>query len=255
VRNHPAHEPARCAVIGYSTVKGEGLRGQRHTLRQFLDEDCARCRGGTAGLFAGGETLSWARDAYCASPSEFGAGGHVIFLGGANDDFLTGIVSIARMVIVASMGIDQWRQNQIAAAAAARVETERQTGALQGLIDCVHARGAAFLFLHDFLVTDLETGRSADRAAMLKSRRAVVEAAGGAFVDLLDRFADEAGVSWFNDYVHLSVIAHEQVANLACPLGRDSHGPDSVAQSNESVALVAARGRGAPASDPAPAGF
>ena len=49
----------------------------------------------TAGRFAGGETLSWARDAYCASASEFG-GGDVIFLGGVNDDFFTGIVSIAR---------------------------------------------------------------------------------------------------------------------------------------------------------------
>ena len=217
-RNHPDHEPMRCAVIGYSTVAGEGLRRHEGGVRRFLDEDCTRCRGQTGGLFAGGETLSWARDAYCASPTEFGADGQVIFLGGVNDDFLTGVLSIARMVIVGWMGSEPWQQNQIAAAAAARAQTERQAAALQGLIDCVHARGAQFLLLHDFLVTDMETGRSPDRAAMLDSRRAVVEAAGGTFVNLLDPFAADAGVSWFNDYVHLSAIAHERVANLACPL-------------------------------------
>jgi hypothetical protein len=126
------------------------------------------------------------------------------------------------MIIVGSMGSEPWRRKQIAAAAAARAQTEGQTAALQGLIECVHARGGQFLFLHDFLVTDMETGRSPDRAAMLSSRRAVVEAAGGTFVNLLDPFAADAGVSWFNDYVHLSAIAHQRVASLACPLGRDS---------------------------------
>jgi hypothetical protein len=83
---------------------------------------------------------------------------------------------------------------------------------------CAQERQAGFLFLHDFLVTDMVTGREADRATMLARRRAAVEDSGGRFVDLLDVFATEAGVSWFNDYVHPSAIAHERIAELACRL-------------------------------------
>jgi hypothetical protein len=52
---------------------------------------------------------------------------------------------------------------------------------------------------------------------MLERRRAVVEAGGGRFVDLLGAFGGEAGVAWFNDYVHLSLVAQRRLAGLACP--------------------------------------
>ena len=51
---------------------------------------------------------------------------------------------------------------------------------------------------------------------MLAARRAAVEAAGGTFVDLFEVFGPEAGVSWFNDYVHPSLLGHERIAELAC---------------------------------------
>src|SRR5204862_325554 len=56
----------------------------------------------------------------------------------------------------------------------------------------------------------------ASRAA---ARRAAVEGAGMTFIDLLDAFGDEVGVAWFNDYVHLSQVAQERIAALACHSG------------------------------------
>ncbi len=217
---HSDHmHPDTCAVVGYSTAAGASLRdaSRRHSgILAFLDEDCARCRDKTGGFGGGGETLGWARDAYCTSPPSFGADGQVVFLGGVNDDFQWGVFSVARLLIVAEQGIEPWRRNQASAAAASLARIGAQAAALDDLAQCARSRHARFLFLHDFLVTDLLAGRDRDRAAMLARRRAVVEAAGGTFVDLLAVFGAEAGVSWFNDYVHPSLIAHERIANLAC---------------------------------------
>ena len=217
VRTHADRGQAdTCAVVGYSAVKGEGLRRERGGIRSFLDTGCMRCRDQTAGLFAGGETLAWARDAYCASAPTFGAGGLVTFLGGANDDFFWGMISIARLFIISQQGSEPWRRNVAAAAAASQARIEEQASAIDGLMRCTRSRGARFLFLHDFLVTDMVAGREPDRAAMLSRRRAAVEVAGGTFVDLFEVFATQAGVAWFNDYVHPSLVAHERIADLVC---------------------------------------
>jgi hypothetical protein len=216
---HIHGEPARadrCAVLGYSTVKGEGLRHESGGIRSFLDEDCGGCRQTTAGLFAGGETLAWVRDAFCGSEPAFGARGLVTFLGGTNDDFFTGMLSIARLFIVSGRGSELWRDSVTAAAAASRGRLEVQTSAIASLGRCIQSRGAQFLFLHDFLATDLLGGRDQDRAAMLAARRAAVETAGGTFVDLFEVLGAEAGVAWFNDYVHPSLLGHERIAELAC---------------------------------------
>jgi hypothetical protein len=216
---HVQGEPARvdrCAVLGYSAVKGEGLRHERGGIRYFLDEQCGGCRQTTAGLFAGGETLTWMRDAFCRSEPAFGEHGLVTFLGGTNDDFFTSMLSIARLFIVSGQGSEAWRRNVTAAAAASRRRLDAQTSAITSLGRCIQSRGARFLFLHDFLATDLRAGRDPDRAAMVGARRAAVEAAGGTFFDLWEIFGPEAGVSWFNDYVHPSLLGHERIAELAC---------------------------------------
>jgi hypothetical protein len=211
-------QPDTCAVIGYSAAGGAGLRSGHGGVSVFLDEGCEPCRAKTGSLSAGGETLAWARDAYCASESSFATDGHVIFFGGANDDFFWGLTSVARLFVVGEQGIDRWRRSQAPAAAASLARIEAQTSALEGLMRCAHLRHAGFLFLHDFLVTDMSIGREADRAAMLARRRAAVEEAGGTFVDLLDIFRDQAGIAWFNDYVHPSAVAHERFAELVCGL-------------------------------------
>jgi hypothetical protein len=208
--------PDRCAVIGYSTVKGEGLREDRGGIRWLLDDACEPCRHTTAALFAGGETLAWARDVYCASAPTFGADGTVVFLGAANDDFMWGTWSLARWMLIGNLGPQSWHDNVTASASASRARIAEQLAALEQLIGCAHARGARFVFLHDFLSTDLSHGRERDRAAMLAERRAAVQETGSRFVDLYAAFRDEAGITWFNDYVHLSLIGHEHVSKLAC---------------------------------------
>jgi hypothetical protein len=214
-------EPDLCAVIGYSTAGGASLRGSLEQrglrgVRSFLDMQCPRCSGATGAIAGSGETLDWMKEAYCSSPSSFGGNGQVVFLGGANDDFLWGVTTVARLFIVGQRSVDAWRSSQAPATAASLARIDEQVSAIDGLVRCARDRGASFLFLHDFLVTDLTGGREPDRAAMLARRRQAVEAAGGTFVDLFDTFSAEAGVSWFNDYVHPSLVAHERIADLAC---------------------------------------
>lgn len=215
-RIHPPEQADVCAVIGYSTVEDQGLRGERGGIRWLLDAACDRCRDRTASLALGGGTLAWAGNAYCSSDPAFGANGHVVFLGGTNDDFLTGVVSLARLFVIGRQGIEPWRRSQAAAASASLRRIDAQTAALTTLVDCARARGADVLFLQDFIVSDMVAGRPAERTAMVKARRDSVEAAGGTFVDLLALFGADAGVSWFNDYIHLSTVAHERVAEHAC---------------------------------------
>jgi hypothetical protein len=205
-----------CAIIGYSTVEDRGLRGERGGLRWMLAERCAPCRKATASLSVGGGTIGWLSDAYCRTIRSFGEEGQVTFLGGANDDFLSGTLNWARLLIQAQQGIEPWRRNTRAAAKASLARVEMQQADIDQLVRCARSRDAQFVFLHDFVVGDLPAGRDPDRATLLDRRRSAVEKAGGDFVDLLDRFRAEAGVSWFDDYVHLSLIAHDRVADIAC---------------------------------------
>ena len=181
-----------------------------------MNDQCASCRGRTAGLFAGGETLTWARDAYCSSSASFGADGDLVFLGGTNDDLLSGVLSLARLFVVGNQGPDAWHRNLPHATAAALSQFDAQASGLTGLMHCAYSRRAHFLFLQDFLVSDIAIPRDRNRAAMLARRRAIVEKANGTFIDLLDAFRGQVGVSWFNDYIHLSLIGHQRVADLAC---------------------------------------
>jgi hypothetical protein len=222
--------PETCAVIGYSTAEDEGLRQEHGGLRWILNGHCAPCQDRTPPSFAfGGATLAWLGDAFCSTRSSFGRDGHVFFIGGANDDFLTGVTGLARMFVVGRQGPAAWSRNQASAAAASLAKIGEQTAMLANLVRCSRSRGADFLLLHDFLVTDLVDGRTRDRAAMLSARRDAVLAEGGKFVDLLDAFEDEAGVSWFNDFVHFSVLGHGRIADRAC---REIHGGDAAVRKN-----------------------
>jgi hypothetical protein len=204
-------------------VKGEGLRHETGTIRSFLNDGCAACQHQTAGVFAAGETLAWLADAYCGNAASFAPGGQTVFLGGANDDYFWGFVGAPRLLAAGQQGAEQWRRSETAAAAASLGRIDAQITALEELMRCASSRAAGVIFLHDFLAPDLRSARSPERAAMLERRRAAVEAAGGRFFDLLQVFSGDAGVAWFNDYVHLSRVAHQRVADLVCrhtPAGR-----------------------------------
>jgi hypothetical protein len=217
VRDHADNDLGdECTLVGYSTVKGEGLRRETGGVRSLVDRECAPCREKTGGIFAGGETLAWARDAYCATAPTLGERGLVTFLGSVNDDFFWGKLSLPRLFVVGQQGGQAWQESIVSAAQASFARLDEQAAAIEGLMQCVRTRGGRFLYLHDFLVTDLGMQRSPERAAMLERRRDAVTKGGGTFVDLSQVFAADAGISWFNDYVHLSTIAHERVADLVC---------------------------------------
>jgi hypothetical protein len=101
-------------------------------------------------------------------------------------------------------------------ARAALKDPRPQLDALAQALQCAAARGARVHFFHDFLVPDLGHGRSAERQQLVEHRKAVVAAGGGQFVDLLPLLRAEASLSWFNDEIHLSTIAHRRVAELMC---------------------------------------
>jgi hypothetical protein len=111
----------------------------------------------------------------------------VFFIGGANDDFLTGVTDGAH-VCRRSPGPAAWSRNQASAAAASLAKIGEQTASSRAWCGAVVA--VRTFLLHDFLVTDLVDGRTRDRAAMLSARRDAVLAEGGKFVDLLDAFED-----------------------------------------------------------------
>lgn len=211
-------EANRCALVGYSTVEDASLRQSMGGARYVLARDCGPCRDRTGSLSAGGEVLSWARDAFCQRDTKYGGGGDVIFLGGANDDFFWGVTALARLFVVSEQGIEAWEHNQQPAIEGSHAKLGEQLAALRELMACAATRSARFYFLHDYLISDLSGHRDRLRQEMLDARRRTVEAGNGRFVDLRALYASEAGVSWFNDYVHPSAIQHARIAADACRL-------------------------------------
>jgi hypothetical protein len=67
-------------------------------------------------------------------------------------------------------------------------------------------------------VLDLNGGRTDARTGMIAQRRNALEEGGAQFVDLLEAFRQEAGISWFNDLMHESIIGHRRVARLLCTM-------------------------------------
>ena len=137
-------------------------------------------------------------------------------MGGANDDLIWGINNLVSFYVGTLHGIDEARSSFVEGARRSLAKMPDQERAIEDWLQCIAARNARAIYLHDFLVTDLAAGRDEPRASMLARRRGAVEARGGVFVDLYRVFGEEAGVSWFNDYIHLSLLGHQRVAELAC---------------------------------------
>jgi hypothetical protein len=93
---------------------------------------------------------------------------------------------------------------------------EDQGQTIRETAQCAVERDAKLWFFQDFMILDLEEGRSSERQLMLERRRTEVTGANGTFVDLLEAFNSSAGVSWFNDLIHLSSVGHGHVARLMC---------------------------------------
>jgi hypothetical protein len=213
-----------CGLIGYSTVRGDTLRRGTVGAWAYLDGECTVCSGATARYAKEAQTLDWVRDTTCAPSFTLQPGGALVFLGGGNDDFFWR-KSVARQAFrfigllhYAYQRPDEptWQRFVTATSEGSLEMIGEQTAAIRQLATCTRARGQRLLFVHDFLIWDLEEGRSAPRRAMLEQRRAAVDAAGGRFVDALEALGPKAGVSWFNDFIHPSAIGHLRIGELIC---------------------------------------
>lgn len=221
-----------CGLIGYSTVRGDTLRRGSPSAWDYLDQQCVSCRGATARYAKEAQKLDWVRDIACADSFTLAPRGVLAFLGGGNDDFFwarstfSQIFRFIGLLTYAYQRPDEhaWQRFVNTAAADSRLALDEQTTVIRELATCTGARGQKLLFMHDFLIWDLEGGRSPDRQAMLAARRSAVEEGGGRFVDLLAGVGSSAGVSWFNDFIHPSAIGHLRIGESICRTLTDSAG-------------------------------
>jgi hypothetical protein len=205
-------------ITGYSTALGVGLHRRDDSVGSLLRADAAACPGGVSVLAEEGQTLSWVAGQVCSGPPTDA----VVFLGGGNDDLLSSLTG--PRVALAALGVLHYRHRPLTPERMDRLfeETARwslghldvQEAAIQSMGACARLRGARLVFVHDFLATDLGTGRGEARRAMLEARRRAVEAVGGRFVDLEHDVAGHAGVSWFNDFIHPSAVGHRVIARI-----------------------------------------
>jgi hypothetical protein len=245
VRESSAANPT-CLVTGYSTAHGEGTRERGAQPRfdpsggmnDLLNRSCPPCRQRTMTIAEGGETFLFVRNAVCGDV-RLARPGTVVFLGGANDDLLgwrdsqapafevfgrlaTGLVSLNRGDFDADKLFALWDR----ASAASLTEISRHLDLIREAVRCAHARGERFVFVNNFIVTDLPRGRSPTRQKIADARRIVVEEEGGVFLDLFEAIGASAGVASFDDFVHPSLEMHRRIAAVVCRL-LEENGPAS----------------------------
>jgi hypothetical protein len=222
-------QTARCALTGYSAALGSGLRSQRGGTGDLLAEGCAACQGSVVVRARAGATFRLVRDLACDTPGLLPRGGKVAFLGGSNDDIFFwfdngGALSMMTLRLYTFADDAYSREPSLVAL---RGLAERAAESSLRLVDlqarlwgeatrCARDAGDEVVLAHDFLVLDLASPRSLARAEMLARRRLAAGAAGAAFLDLSDIFAAQAGVSWFNDFIHPSAIGHRRIAAAIC---------------------------------------
>ncbi len=217
-----------CAVVGYSTVRGDSLRDGSVGVVERLNEACARCRNRTSRFSREAQTLRWVREVVCSPTFPAPAGGEITFLGGGNDDMFyrpAGLGQVLRVFAgtlrfaVQPIAATDWefvfdQANQMV------VPTlDEQATDIEAIAHCATAGRRRFVFMHDFLIWDLDHGRPPTRQLTFERRRAAVLAAGGEFIDLLEEFRQRAGIAWLNDFIHPSAFGQQMIADLLCERG------------------------------------
>ena len=91
-----------------------------------------------------------------------------------------------------------------------------QADDIAAIAECARAGGRQFRFAHDFLIWDLDGGRTPARQRTFAARQTAVRNNGGDFVDLYDAFHERAGLTWFNDFIHPSAVGQRMIAELLC---------------------------------------
>lgn len=214
-----------CAVVGYSTVRGDSLRSGAPGLVERLDSECSPCRGQTSRFSREAQTLRWVREVACAANFPDHSGGHLVFLGGGNDDLFYRPASAWQRVrdLIGMLGFalrpaaaTDWESLTEQASRMVAASLGEQAEDIAAVAGCAERGGRQFWFAHDFLVWDLERGRPAARQHSFEHRRAAVLAAGGGFVDLLEVLRDRAGIAWMHDFIHPSGYAQRHIADALC---------------------------------------
>lgn len=219
------HGDDACAVVGYSTVRGDSLREGTAGIVERLDEACAPCRGRTSRFSREAQTLRWIRQTVCAPSFPAPAGGEVIFVGGGNDDLFYRPARLAQLlgdfatvvrVSLQPIAAADWQRVFDQASQRAVATLDDQAADIDAIAQCATRGGRRFRFVHDFLIWDLENGRTPARQQAFERRRTALHAEGGDFVDLLAELGRRAGVSWFNDFIHPSAAGQRMIADLLC---------------------------------------
>lgn len=216
---------SRCAVVGYSTVRGDTLRIGSVGIAEQLNRDCPACRGNTSRFSREAQTLRWVRDTVCGGSLPPASQGITQFIGGGNDDLfyrstrsselINGFLAFLKYA-VQPVGATAWEEAFHQTSNRILSTLDDQVADIAGIARCSTASGRRLRFAHDFLIWDLESGRHPSRQHTLERRRSAVLAAGGDFVDLYEIFGKSAGVSWFNDFIHPSAVGHAQIAQYLC---------------------------------------
>jgi len=215
----------QCSIVGYSTVRGDSLRYGSSGMVERLNEACPSCLNRTSRFSREAQTLHWVRMVVCDPSFPAPPAGDVVFVGGGNDDLFyqsnglwprlanfVGLLQLMASPVAASdfEGMfDQASQRAVAT-------LDDQAADIRGISGCILQDKRHFWFLHDFLVWDLDRGRTVHRQSTFERRRLAVVQSGGEFIDLLDAFRGTAGVAWLNDFIHPSAVGQEKIAALLC---------------------------------------
>ncbi|MEM7151694.1 MAG: SGNH/GDSL hydrolase family protein [Myxococcota bacterium] len=208
-----------CLVTGYSTVDGEGMHSQhRRPLSEELGSVPGPCHGVTSGHGFRSKTLWRIRRFACGqSPDTL-----LLFFGGNNDDILwtQSPDNWATMALVwLRFGVSgQPRENNWDDLFSRTISTgeaglPQQEALIHEIATCRGRDPATFVFVHHFLLFDLE-GLPQRRQTMREARGQAVRDAGGIYVDAFEQLGAEASVTWFSDFVHLSSIGHARMGRL-----------------------------------------
>jgi hypothetical protein len=216
---------SRCAVVGYSTVRGDALRAGSAGIVERLNQECAACRGNTSRFSREAQTLRWVREVVCSGSFPPATSGVTQFVGGGNDDvFYRGTRSSERLsgflgflkYAVQPVSATAWEEAFYQTSERILSTLDDQARDIEAIARCSTAAGRQLRFAHDFLIWDLERGRHPSRRTTLARRRQAVLAGGGEFIDLHEVFGKSAGVSWFNDFIHPSAAGHAEIARYLC---------------------------------------
>jgi hypothetical protein len=213
-----------CALVGYSTVRGDSLREGSAGIVEQLNATCAQCRGRTARFSREAQILRWVRTVVCAPSFPAPPGGEIVFIGGGNDDLFyrsSGLVQrVGDLLTVLRANVEPVAADDLHGlfehlGARAATTLDKQAADIAAIAACARQGGRQLRFVHDFLIWDLDVGRSEIRQQSAAARQAAVLAGGGDFIDLC-RLWRSRGVAWFNDFIHPSAFAQRQIAELLC---------------------------------------